>query len=95
MRLLINKTMYGWSAAAHNTKDELKCFIQVGFKKFSEPDHDSCQIKVTNGFMSCFSRNNGEIMPKIIIMDYEIIKRYEKKIESKLTEVVDDLDLPF
>ena len=106
MKILLNKNQYGYSASASNKQDELKCYISVNFKKGEEPQADCCQIKVIDGFLSCYKKNNGEIAPKIVVMEFEIIKTYEKttpteqakpfeRTSPKMFEVKDDGDLPF
>lgn len=100
MRIIVNKSQYGYSGLASNQQDNLKTYIQVGFKKGEEPKAELCQIKVTNGFLSCYKKNNGDVVPKIVVMDYEVIKEYEKKNvaeqpkEVEIKPITDDM-LPF
>lgn len=78
MKLNVNKGQYGYSVLASNQQDDLKCYVQAGFMKGEEPP-ELCQIKVTNGFMSCYKKGTGEIVPKIVVLEYEVLKEYGKK----------------
>ena len=80
MKIYVNKSNYGWQTQAKNGEDKL--YIDVQFKKETEPDVTFCQIEIKDGFFSMYRNNQNYPKPKLIIMDYEII---QKK----------DTDLPF
>lgn len=100
MNLLVKKGKYGWSASCvnggNNGEEKITAYIGVQFPKEKEPKNDCCQIKITEGFASCFKRKNGEILPKIVIRGYDIIKIFEDiQPKAEQTKIIEDDDLPF
>lgn len=93
MKLWVNKTMYGYSTFIKNEYNEEKItmFMDVQFKKEIEPQNiNSIFIKVTDSFFSCYKTSFGEIKPKLIIMEYEII---DSNNNTTSTETEEDIQL--
>ena len=97
MKLLVFKNQYGFSTLAKNGDDKL--YIQVQFKKGTEPEGERARIKIKDAFFSMYKNKVGMAFPKLVIMDYEL---EEDKQENTNNEVVEDFgftdvpsDLPF
>ena len=101
MKLNVRKSNYGFSTRMKNIQngEEISMFMDVQFKKGFEPTDTALQIKILDGFMSCYSSQVG-VKPKFVIKEYEILKIYETstqdelKIDESSDEIVDiDIDL--
>lgn len=107
MKVNVRKSNYGFSTRLKNTQndEEISMFMDVQFRKGFEPEEEALQIKVLDGFMSCYSGQAG-VKPKIVVMEYEVLRVYdnnqEVETQSNETEGINidlnlDLDdkLPF
>ena len=96
MKLTVFKNQYGYSTLAKNGED--KMYIQVQFKKGSEPTQDKARIEIIDGFFSMYKNKAGFSFPKLVVMDYSI---EEQQINDVPTFTDNDVpafmgdDLPF
>ena len=86
MKITVYNGQYGFSTLAKNGED--KMYIQVQFKKGTEPTGDSARIDIKEGFFSMYKDKNGLAKPKLVVMDYQI------EGETATTTEYGD-DLPF
>lgn len=70
MKLRVYKNQYGFSTLAKNGED--KMYIQIQFKKGTEPSTDTTDIIIKDAFFSLFKNKQGLAFPKLVIMEYEI-----------------------
>lgn len=68
MKITVYNGQYGFSTLAKNGED--KMYIQVQFKKGTEPMGDSARIDIKEGFFSMYKDKNGLAKPKLVIMEY-------------------------
>ena len=70
MKLRVYKNQYGFSTLAKNGED--KMYVQIQFKKGTEPSTDTTDIIIKDAFFSLFKNKQGLAFPKLVIMEYEI-----------------------
>ena len=70
MKLRVYKNQYGFSTLAKNGEE--KMYVQIQFKKGTEPTTDTTDIIIKNAFFSLFKNKQGLAFPKVGIMGYEI-----------------------
>ena len=70
MKLRVYKNQYGYSTLAKNGED--KMYIQIQFKKGTEPSTDTTDIIIKDAFFSMYKNKQGLAFPKLVIMEYEI-----------------------
>ena len=70
MKLRVYKNQYGFSTLAKNGED--KMYVQIQFKKGTEPTTDKTDIIIKNAFFSMYKNKQGLSFPKLVIMEYEI-----------------------
>ena len=96
MKIYVNKGNYGWQTQAKNGDD--KMYIDVNFKKGTEPKETFLRIDIKDGFLSMYKTKTGLAKPKIVIMEYEKISKEEyipNDEEQNSFEIASDDDLPF
>lgn len=86
MKLRVYKNQYGFSTLAKNGED--KMYIQIQFKKGTEPTTDTTDIIIKDAFFSAFKNKNGFTFPKLVILSYS-------KIENNEKSDLDENSLPF
>ena len=86
MKLRVYKNQYGFSTLAKNGED--KMYIQIQFKKGTEPTTDTTEIIIKDAFFSAFKNKNGFTFPKLVILSYS-------KIENNEKSDLDENSLPF
>ena len=86
MKLRVYKNQYGFSTLAKNGED--KMYIQIQFKKGTEPSTDTTDIIIKDAFFSAFKNKNGFTFPKLVILSYS-------KIENNEKSDLDENSLPF
>ena len=91
MKIYVNKSNYGWQTQARNGEDKL--YLDVQFKKGTEPDVTFCQIEIKDGFFSMYKTKTGLAKPKLVILDYEKISKEEYISNDEQT--IEVSDLPF
>lgn len=99
VKLNIRKGEYGYYTRLKNTQndEEISMYMNVQFAKCEEPKETALQIDIQDGFLSCYSSQDG-VKAKIVIMQYEILNVYDnnQEDESQSNETEDikiDLDL--
>lgn len=92
MKLRVYKNQYGFSTLAKNGED--KMYIQIQFKKGTEPSTDTTDIIIKDAFFSAFKNKNGFTFPKLVILSYEVENKEEKVIDEYEFNIHDDI-LPF
>lgn len=92
MKLTIFKNQYGYSTLAKNGED--KMYIQVQFKKGSEPTQDKSRIEVEDAFFSMYKNKAGFSFPKLVIMKYIELEEGQPVSNNEMLESYPD-DLPF
>ena len=70
MKLRVYKNQYGFSTLAKNGED--KMYVQIQFKKGTEPTADTADIIIKDAFFSMYKNKQGLAFPKLVIMEYEI-----------------------
>ena len=86
MKLRVYKNQYGYTTLAKNGED--KMYIQIQFKKGTEPSTDTTDIIIKDAFFSAFKNKNGFTFPKLVILSYS-------KIENNEKSDLDENSLPF
>lgn len=82
MKLRVYKNQYGFSTLAKNGED--KMYVQIQFKKGTEPNTDTADIIIKNAFFSMYKNRQGLSFPKLVIMEYEIEgKKTDEQIERE------------
>lgn len=112
MKLTIYKGQYGYSTICKNKNrdgSEIKCYLNVQFKRGLEPSGEKTYIEVEDAFFSCYADRDGNIIPKLVVMAWypdirdeydngyttsEITTVEEKQTPSSIIEIDTD-DLPF
>lgn len=97
-KLNVRKSEYGWSTRIKNIQDdeEISMYMNIQFAKCDAPTDEALQINVKDCFMSCYKTNNEEVKPKLVIMEYEVIKVYnnDNQSETQSQDPIIDLDIP-
>ena len=95
MKIYVNKNDYGWQTQAKNGED--KMYIDVQFKKGTEPDTTFLRINIKEGFFSMYKTKTGFAKPKLVIMEYEKISKeeYIPNDEENHFEITSEDELPF
>ena len=97
MKIYVNKGNYGWQTQAKNGDDRM--YIDVNFKKGTEPEETFLRIDIKDGFFSMYKTKTGLAKPKLVIMEYEKISKEEyvpNDEEQNLFEITsNDTILPF
>lgn len=78
MKIYVNKGNYGWQTQAKNGDD--KMYIDVNFKKGTEPEETFLQIELIDAFFSMYRNNQNYPKPKLVIMSYNVIKKDENSL---------------
>jgi len=74
MKLWIKKGNYGWSTIAKNKDDkEMVGYVDISFKNGNEPKENS-EIKISDGFFTCYKNKAGEVKTQLKVMDYEVLR---------------------
>lgn len=82
MKLRVYKNQYGFSTLAKNGED--KMYIQIQFKKGTEPSIDTTDIIIKDAFFSMYKNKQGLAFPKLVIMEYEIEgQKVDEQIERE------------
>ena len=82
MKLRVYKNQYGFSTLAKNGED--KMYVQIQFKKGTEPSTDTTDIIIKDAFFSMYKNKQGLAFPKLVIMEYEIEgQKVEEQIERE------------
>lgn len=79
MNIRVYKSKYeGFSTVFSSKAMGIKYYLPVQFKRGIEPlfevDKGYVDINPKNWFGSCYKKKNGDIAPKIVVMDYELEK---------------------
>lgn len=103
MKIWINKSDNGFYTTLRDRDKVNKMYMTVGFQRGKEPTGD-VYIEVLDMFLSCYKSQNGQVNPKLVIMDYQVLTSKEEpketakpsyeSIDMKNTEIDDD-SLPF
>ena len=94
MKLTVFKNQYGYSTLAKNGED--KMYIQVQFKKGSEPTQDKSRIDIVDGFFSMYKNKAGLSFPKLVVMSYVTEdEQNNTQQQNDYFPPMDDSDLPF
>ncbi len=97
-KLNVRKSEYGWSTRIKNIQndEEISMYMNIQFAKCDAPTDEALQINVKDCFMSCYKTNNEEVKPKLVIMEYEVIKVYnnDNQSETQSQDPIIDLDIP-
>lgn len=99
MKLRVYKNQYGFSTLAKNGED--KMYVQIQFKKGTEPTTDTTDIIIKDAFFSLFKNKQGLAFPKLVIMEYEIEgQKADEQIEREGIQNeqyydTSELNLPF
>ena len=91
MKIYVNKGNYGWQTRAVNGED--KMYIDVTFKKGTEPNEPFCQIELIDAFFSMYKTKTGLAKPKLVIMEYNKTSKAEYKQEDN--GIIANDELPF
>lgn len=78
MKIYVFKNNYGWQTQAKNGED--KMYVDVQFKKGTEPEGTLCQIEIKDGFFSMYKNKQGLPKPKLVIMEYEKTSKDETEL---------------
>ena len=82
MKLRVYKNKYGFSTLAKNGDD--KMYVQIQFKKGTEPSTDTTDIIIKDAFFSMYKNKQGLSFPKLVIMEYEIEgQKVDEQIERE------------
>lgn len=99
MKLRVYKNQYGFSTLAKNGED--KMYVQIQFKKGTEPSTDATDIIIKDAFFSMYKNKQGLAFPKLVIMEYEIEgQKTDEQIEREGIQNeqyydTSELNLPF
>jgi len=98
-KINVKRGMYGFSSRLKGTDREgqdIFMYLDVQFAKCEEPINNVLQIDVKDGFISCFNSQSG-VKPKLVILDYDVVKIYEEKSNEggTLEDTLDELEIPF
>lgn len=98
MKLRVYKNQYGFSTLAKNGED--KMYIQIQFKKGTEPTTDTTDIIIKDAFFSMYKNKQGLAFPKLVILSYELEgQKPDEQIEREGIMYEQDYnpssDLPF
>ena len=92
MKLWIIKNEFNgrnsYSTNAKNKNDNINTFIDLQFKRENEPEAN-CEILVKDAFFSCYNSKDG-IKPKLIVMEYEVLRLSEYDTKPKTQEKQED-----
>ena len=80
MKIYVNKSQYGWQTQAKNGEE--KMYIDVNFKKGTEPEEQFLRIDIKDGFFSMYKNKQGLPKPKLVIIEYEKISKENYKQEE-------------
>lgn len=85
-------------------RDDNRCFLTVGFRKGAEPE-DGGKFQINEAFLTCYAAKNGDIKPKLMVLDYEAadekpterpVKKTAPAAQKKQQYIdVEDGELPF
>ena len=89
MKINVYKGQYGYSTLCKNGED--KVYLQVQFKREMEPTEERLRIDIKDGFFSAYKNKNGVVIPKLVVMQYEI----EGEQNNNMSEDNFDDPLPF
>ena len=92
MKLRVYKNQYGYSTLAKNGED--KMYVQIQFKKGTEPSTDTTDIIIKDAFFSMYKNKQGLAFPKLVILSYEVEKQQDE-IANEQDYKLDDTSLPF
>ena len=88
MKINVYKGQYGYSTLCKNGED--KVYLQVQFKREIEPTEERLKIDIKDGFFSAYKNKNGDVIPKLVVMQYEV-----EGEENNVMPEEDYSDLPF
>lgn len=99
IKLNIRKGEYGYYTRLKNTQndEEISMYVNVQFAKCGEPTETALQINIQDGFLSCYSSQDG-IKVKVVVMEYEVLNVYDNNQENEshsndTEDIKIDLDL--
>lgn len=82
MRIYKNDNGRGYATLFSNKSFGLKMYVSVQFKKDCEPQVNEkgyVDISLSNWFGSCYTKQNGVLAPKIVVLEYQILSDISKQ----------------
>lgn len=75
-KIWIKKGQFGYSTKLKDNREpDTKMYLSIQFKQGLELPKENCQIELLESFVSCYKTKKGEIKPKLVIIEYNPIKK--------------------
>ena len=89
MTIVVTKNSWGmFNSKIGKAPDTM--YLSVQFKKGTEPQGEKITVEIKDAFFATYRKRDGTILPKLIIMDYELKGDETRKTEEHYEYNYDD-----